>query len=176
MQSKMFSKEFWVMSRKGGSEDGATFKRQLAIQPEPEYLSVLFHWSEEMGSPVEYFLEYLQNSGNLDKDLGIHWSVLMNKNGNWLSPYPNPVVHDPGRPVETWYDQWTDIPISAETGEMVNWHRLPVVHGRFPQFWEELGWSPSPFQRVINFGDAFESHYTSGYPAGDIHNINSGSQ
>lgn len=167
MQSKAFSDELWIMTRKGGAEEGKTFRARLAIQPEPESLSVLCNWSPDMGSSVEYFREYLLNSGHLHQDLGIHWSVLMSKNGQWLTPYANPIIHDPTQIIETWYDQWEDIPVSAANGEIVNWHKLPVVHSRFPEFWKELGWSPSPFQRVINFGDAFTSHYDSSLPGGD---------
>ena len=37
-------------------------------------------------------------------------------------------------------------PIDAETGEPMNWWRLPVRNERFPAFAEALGWLPSPFQ------------------------------
>ena len=37
-------------------------------------------------------------------------------------------------------------PVDAETGEPLNWWRLPVRNMRFPAFAAALGWLPSPFQ------------------------------
>ena len=37
-------------------------------------------------------------------------------------------------------------PVDAETGEPLNWWRLPVRNTLFPAFAKALGWLPSPFQ------------------------------
>jgi hypothetical protein len=37
-------------------------------------------------------------------------------------------------------------PIHVETGEPLNWFKLPVINSRYPKFARALGWLPSPFQ------------------------------
>ena len=39
-------------------------------------------------------------------------------------------------------------PVDAETGEPLNWWKLPVRITRFPAAAKALGWVPSPFQTV----------------------------
>lgn len=49
-------------------------------------------------------------------------------------------------------DDWTTEftwPTDAETGERLDFFRLPVDMSRFPAFAEALGWTPAPFTRTI---------------------------
>lgn len=51
----------------------------------------------------------------------------------------------PTSPDENFLTFWRK-PYDAETGEALNWWRLPVRNTRFPEFAAALGWLPSPFQ------------------------------
>ena len=151
----------------------------LSITPDPEFMSCLSGWSPSDGSPVNFYKNYLSMTlpdpedepdwlSINDEDhsidwVPIHWSVRMESHGRedgyWLSPFHNPDFHLPRG--ETWYSQWSGDPISEKTGLRVNWHSLPMSH-RYPEFWKELGWEPSPFQRRLWFKDAFHSYYVGG--------------
>ena len=54
-------------------------------------------------------------------------------------------------------------PTNTETGERLNWYRLPVINSRFPEFGEALGWLPSPGQQFAPIRSIIE-----GPPAGVV--------
>ena len=149
------SPERWIMKSASRYEQ-TSYKptAKLALIPEPDYLSCLCDWDKKSNtSPVRYYKEYLDDTEGLGDAVPIHWSVAMEKNGIWLSPYSNPAVPS----LNTWYSQWSH-PISEDTGKPVRWHRLPIFH-RFPEFWDELGWNLAPFQQRFYFGQAFGDHF-----------------
>jgi len=145
--------ERWIMKSRSKFEEN-TYERiaRLALLPEPDYLSCLDSHKSKT-SPVKFYKEYLDDTPDLGDAVAIHWSVAMEKNGFWLSPYVNPAWPS----LDTWYSQWSH-PISEDTGEPVKWHTLPIHH-RFPEFWDELGWSLGPFQRRFYFTQAFDDHF-----------------
>lgn len=135
-------------------EDGRPWPaRKFAISPEPDRLACLGDWDPDSGlSPLEFYARYLQRRDPQwiarGGSVPIFWSVVMEGNGSWLSPFPHPDFPDAG----TWSEQGWSTPVCAETGRPIDWFRLPIVH-RFPEFWNQLGFDPAPFQRRLDLQD-----------------------
>lgn len=70
----------------------------------------------------------------------IYWSV----HGEGFGPEPAPFQQ--GNPTADDFLTFYTWPVSAVTGEQLDWFRLPVRYSRFPEFGEALGWVPSPMQ------------------------------
>lgn len=48
-------------------------------------------------------------------------------------------------------------PVHAQTGERLDWYRMPVVNDRFPEFAEALAWTPSPLQPTCPLSSILQS-------------------
>lgn len=119
--------------------------QHLAISPEPDHLASLGDWDPDLGTTpmAHYSDELIRAEKNAPGTIGddgcvpVHWSIIMEDNGGWMSPFSE-------GPFDTFYDQGFTHPINVRTDQPLDWHSLPIVH-RFPEFWEELGFNPAPF-------------------------------
>lgn len=74
----------------------------------------------------------------------IYWSVLPIGE---TAPYQPTFTARVGSPVEDFlsFFSW---PVDADSGEPLDWFRLPVRQDRFPELAEAIGWIPSPLQPI----------------------------
>lgn len=90
--------------------------------------------------------------------VSISWGVWAKEGpmGAEYAPFGNELAEDPPRENFLTFYTW---PIDAETGERLNWLRLPIpdklwrpgqAHNRGGFIQEHTGWKPSAFQQVVN--------------------------
>jgi hypothetical protein len=117
---------------------------------------------------LDYYVDYIRarHPDWWEADaVPICWSV---RGDGVFEEAPNNAPYGPTDNGENFLTFWTP-PVDAETGEPLNWWRLPVRNMRFPAFAKALGWLPSPFQEfaplrsiVMNAATAIHSLQSKG--------------
>ncbi|MGW3830514.1 hypothetical protein [Streptomyces microflavus] len=159
-----------------GRRHGHTQTSELALYAEPNYSTITDEYLPEEISADELWRIWVDKAANLAHEkhpdsyrpgeVTIVWTVTTpNLSGIFeLAPYGPPRPRDPE--LATMFGVYEEedflthyrTPVNAETGENINWLRLPVVDrgwnttaadkGGFIQ--EVTGWKPSPLQPTVD--------------------------
>lgn len=125
------------------------YRRQcdLYLYPELDCSSMVdnYYQLDGEGQLVAY-IRYLQQRYPewLDADaVPIHWSVMSQQGGiSEAAPFQKADIFAELGDFLTFFT-W---PEDAQTGELLDWYRVPVINKRFPAFADALAWTPSPLQ------------------------------
>ncbi len=134
---------WWVENRR---YDTGSRQTDLALVPEPNGLAVLSHYDylEEIpgDEQVAIYVDYLRREKMLSDRVQIYWCIT--GTAGIFESAPVPWSPESLRD----FSDFFHTPYDVETGEECNFFTLPTDH-RFPDFWDALGYEPSPLQRYM---------------------------
>ena len=159
----------WTWTTRG--HRGHTFSDELVLHWEPNGSPISDDYLPEEASALELWKRWMDEYADAAHrdwptlyrpgEVPILWSVTTPSVVGVFEPAPHTVdrrgASNPYRLRENFLTHYTD-PVHAETGEPLNWARLPVLDrgwsvehvdkGGFVQ--EASGWKPSPLQEVMD--------------------------
>lgn len=135
-------------------DSGYEFANRLHLEPEIEGSPMVGDLDTRDGAEqLAAFAHYVEQRMPADwaaNAVRIHWFVSSDDGQFSGAPWTDLLGGDDWLTEFTW-------PVDAETGERLDFFRLPVVMDRFPAWAEALGWTPAPFTPTIPLRSRMES-------------------